>query len=263
MLSDEIFPPEPETAPQIKLKPRKKPTKPAQGDQAAATDPAATTPADPATAASTDPTATDPTATEPAVTETDPTTATTDPTITEPTTETTSDSSVEVTSTDDPTTTTEPVIEPTIDTPADTSVEEPVITSPTEDTPTTTVEEPSTDIVDNSVTTDPDASITDQILQDLEKQAKTSEPTNTKKEYVAPPDYEYKGRGLVYNCQGLHWACIDAPSYKTCEDNASSVKYLKKKAECHPFNVYETTKGCENMQARMVTSAAKTGFCSE
>jgi len=108
-----------------------------------------------------------------------------------------------------------------------------------------------------------DENLTDQILQDLEKQAKDKPTAEPQKEYVAPPDYEYRGRGLVYNCVGKHWACIDGPSYKTCEDNASSVQYLKKKVECHPFNVYETTRGCESMQNRMVSSSAKTSFCSE
>ena len=108
-----------------------------------------------------------------------------------------------------------------------------------------------------------DENLTDQILQDLEKQSKARPALDPVKEYVAPPDYEYRGRGLVYNCVGKHWACVDGPSYKTCEDNASSVQYLKKKVECHPFNVYETTRGCESMQNRMVSSSAKTTFCNE
>lgn len=106
-----------------------------------------------------------------------------------------------------------------------------------------------------------DENLTDQILQDLEKQSKDKPAAEPVTEYVAPPDYEYRGRGLVYNCVGKHWACVDGPSYKTCEDNAASVQYLKKKVECHPFNVYETVRGCESMQNRMVSSSAKTTFC--
>ncbi len=120
----------------------------------------------------------------------------------------------------------------------------------------------SIDSIDGTVTTETNSdSITDQILEDLEKQVETKKPVQIKKEYVSPPDYEYFGRGLVYNCAGKHWACVDAPSYKTCEDNSSSVKYLNKKIECHPFNVYETAKGCQNVQNRMVSSSAKTNFC--
>ncbi len=122
-----------------------------------------------------------------------------------------------------------------------------------------------TEQVDQNVqTSEQESSLTDQILQDLEKQVKESEEQKkTVKEYVSPPDYEYTGRGLVYNCQGKHWACVDGPSYKKCEENASSVNYFRKKTECHPFNVYETPKGCQNMQNRMVTSAAKTNFCGD
>lgn len=106
-----------------------------------------------------------------------------------------------------------------------------------------------------------DDTITDKILEDLEKQAKDSQPPVVK-QYVSPPDYEYKGRGLVYNCKGKHWACVDGPSYKLCEDNNSSTKFLKMTIECHPANVYQTTRDCENVQNRNVSSNAKTDFCN-
>jgi hypothetical protein len=147
---------------------------------------------------------------------------------------------------------------PVVDIPAETSPEGPVEDS-TISTPSTEI----TDSVDGNEATAPDENITDQILEDLEKQAKGSRPIDIKKEYVSPPDYDYRGRGLVYNCKGKHWACVDAPSYKTCEDNSSSVKYLNKKTECYPFNIYETERGCGSMQNRMVSSSAKTNFCNE
>lgn len=108
-----------------------------------------------------------------------------------------------------------------------------------------------------------DSNLTDQILKDLEKQAKSDQSEDVKVEYTSPPNYDYRGRGLVYNCQGKHWACVDGPSYKKCEDNSASVKYLKRPIECYPFNVYETVRGCEGMQYRMVSSSAKTNFCNE
>ncbi len=148
-------------------------------------------------------------------------------------------------------------------------VEDTPIEAPRPDEPTSSLENPpetlSPDIVDNTQTPPTtDSGINDQILEDLENQAKKeTKILETIKDYITPPDYEYLGRGLVYNCLGKHWACIDAPSYKKCEENASSVKYLKRKTECYPFNVYETLKGCENIQNRMVSSIAKTNFCSE
>jgi flagellar basal body-associated protein FliL len=203
-------------------------------------------------------------------------------------TETNSDSPVTVTSQEPATTelVTEPTPEATT-TETVTTTPEPTATEPVPGStpePTTTVEATSTtetttttepidtshdpgntpDSVDGTQTTGTtDENLTDQILQDLEKQVKTDKPIVKKTEYVTAPDYEYRGRGLVYNCRGKHWACIDAPSYKACEDNSSSTKYLKKTTECVPFNVYETLKGCESMQNRMVSSSAKTNFCNE
>lgn len=174
------------------------------------------------------------------------------------TTETQPDSPVDVTSTEVPSS------EPVEATPEDSTpaIEEPSTpdTSIT-DVPTETTPSVSMDTIDGE-TTPSDDNLTDQILQDLEKQAKGTEPKKTVKEYVSPPDYEYRGRGLVYNCQGKHWACVDAPSYKICEDNAASTQFLKKTSECHPVNIYETQKGCENTQNRMVSSSAKTAFCN-
>jgi hypothetical protein len=168
----------------------------------------------------------------------------------------------------------EPVTEPEPST--DTDVTETPSEPAVEDEPAMTdvpMEEPSgekpsefgettTDTIDGETTVPGEENLTDQILLDLEQQAKAKEVPEPKKEYVSPPDYEYRGRGLVYNCVGKHWACVDAPSYKACEDNASSVKYLNKKTECYPFNVYETVRGCENLQNRMVSSSAKTEFCN-
>ena len=162
------------------------------------------------------------------------------------------------------------------ETPKETApTETPTVTTAPEETPTETpTETPSPDITtppDNATvdsvtgedTQTTDENLTEQILKDLEGQATVTQPRPVKTEYVAPPNYENIGRGLVYNCTGKHWACIDGPSYKTCEDNLSSTKFLKKKIECYPSNVYETQSGCEKMQNRVVSSSAKTDFCNE
>jgi hypothetical protein len=143
----------------------------------------------------------------------------------------------------------EPATSPETETPA---VEEPKVDAPTA----------SEDTIGAGTDDANDGTITDKILEDLEQQVQKEKPKETVKEYVSPPDYEYRGRGLVYNCAGKHWACVDAPSYKMCENNFSSVNYLKKKVECYPANIYETTKGCEQMQNRNVSSGQKTEFCS-
>ena len=229
LFSDEIFPPEPEVATPAFVKPvRKKPQPQAN-------------------------------------TEAQPTTETPAETTETVATDTPSDSPVDVTSTE--TLPTETLPDSTESLPDMSATDSGSVTETTPDTATETIPDASfsssTDSVDGEATSSNDDNLTDQILQDLEKQAKSSQVTEAKKEYVSPPDYEYRGRGLVYNCAGKHWACVDAPSYKSCEDNNSSTKHLGKQIECYPFNVYESVKGCENMQNRMVSSSAKTNFCNE
>jgi hypothetical protein len=159
-----------------------------------------------------------------------------------------------------PMVTEEPTVSPPVtQTPTQIPSEEPVQIADLPEGPTADV---SDDIVDDQYTTPQDDDLTDRILQDLEKKARPQAP-KVIQTYVAPPDYEFRGRGLVYNCAGKHWACVDGPSYKSCEDNMASVNFLKRKIECYPFNVYETVRGCESMQNRMVSSSAKTNFCSE
>lgn len=179
-----------------------------------------------------------------------------------PNLETPPDSPVEVTSSEQPSLDTQP--EPTL--PAETTATtetEPVVPTVPETPASPILTSPSEDSITGEATVSEDDNLTDKILEDIEKQAKDSAPAEIKREYVSPPDYEYKGRGLVYNCKGKHWACVDAPSYKACEDNSAGNKFLKKAAECYPFNVYETQKGCESIQSRMVSSGAKTDFCGE
>jgi hypothetical protein len=166
-------------------------------------------------------------------------------------------------------------VETPIETPAETPIETPVDTTleiPTETVPDETpvqgdqgISAPEDSINEpiGQSTEENDNAITDKILEDLEKKVETDKKLEVQRTYVAPPDYEYRGRGMVYNCTGKHWACVDGPSYKSCEFNYSSTKFLKKPIECYPFNIYETQKGCELMQNRLVSSSAKTDFCKE
>ena len=181
----------------------------------------------------------------------------------EPAPETEAPVTTETTPTETPTTETPVVEEPAVVTEPSTT-ETPTTVEGVDETPSTTINPTvSEDSIDGENPTAPDENLTDKILEDLEKQAKKGQVKNAKPEYVSPPDYEYRGRGLVYNCVGKHWACVDGPGYKACEDNSAGNKYLKKKAECYPFNVYDSQKGCENMQNRVVSSSAKTDFCKE
>lgn len=270
IFSDEFLPKDDEAPPeegQVKLKPRPKPTKPAQAET-----PPANASGNAETPKAADTPVETPNADTPVETaESGDTTIgqTSDLDTVSDTTITTPDSPVDVTATDlssdssqlnasgevpsSDTSDTDFGLSdiPQVDTPSDFGLSDPSLNGDTADS------------IDGSETVSGgDENITDQILLDLEKQAKDSKPAEQITQYVAPPDYEYKGRGLVYNCTGKHWACVDGPSYKACEDNNASVKYLNKKVECHPYNIYETDRGCEIMQNRLVSSSANTDFCN-
>lgn len=117
-----------------------------------------------------------------------------------------------------------------------------------------------TDTVAGGTTED----MTDKILKDLEDKV-LSEQTKTAPgagPYVSPPSYDFPGRGLVYNCIGKHWACVDGGSYQACQNNFRSLFAQSLKKECYADSVYETQQGCEWVQKQKVSNSTKTDFCN-
>lgn len=117
------------------------------------------------------------------------------------------------------------------------------------------------EVVDSSVTTD----ITESILKDLEvKVNATKEKENLIQALspVAAPEYEIIGRGLVYNCAGKHWACIDSVSFKTCQQNYSWNSQKNKEIECYPLDNYDTMEDCAAVQQYKIDSVTDTKFCN-
>jgi hypothetical protein len=106
--------------------------------------------------------------------------------------------------------------------------------------------------------------MTEQILQDLEKQVKKKEGMieGVSTQYISPPDYEYSGRGLVYNCLGKHWACVDAPSFRICQQNYNALKSQSRPKECYPDSVYSAEESCAWVQKKKITTNAKNDFCN-
>ena len=80
--------------------------------------------------------------------------------------------------------------------------------------------------------------------------------------YIKPPDYERLGRGLVYNCLGKHWACVDKMAYFQCHKNFFWAVQNKKMPECVPQNVYASSKDCHIVQKYNVDISKETSFCS-
>ncbi len=93
----------------------------------------------------------------------------------------------------------------------------------------------------------------DKVLDQLE--------TQKEQEYVAPPTYEELGRGLVYNCKGKHWACINKDAYFKCRDNLKWNTAHSKPIECSTVNVYATNEDCELIQIHNINTREKTDFC--
>lgn len=84
-----------------------------------------------------------------------------------------------------------------------------------------------------------------------------------KKEYIAPPGYEEVGRGLVYNCVGKHWACVDKKTYFQCNANEMWNTENNKPIECKVLNVYASLKDCRKIQEYNINTLAKTDFCEK
>jgi hypothetical protein len=120
-----------------------------------------------------------------------------------------------------------------------------------------------TDQVVEGQTPEDNPDMTEQILKDLEKQIqdKKQEMPAAGAPYIDPPEYENFGRGLVYNCRGKHWACVNGGSYQVCQQNYSSLKGAQKPKECYPDSVFQTEKACVWMQKERITSGTKTDFC--
>ncbi len=80
-------------------------------------------------------------------------------------------------------------------------------------------------------------------------------------EYTEPPKYEILGRGLVYNCKGKHWACVDKTNYQICFKNMKHNEVNGKPSECVTQNVYANEGDCSTIQRYNVSTNVATSFC--
>ncbi len=94
-----------------------------------------------------------------------------------------------------------------------------------------------------------------------EKMDKTEIAEVEKIKFERAPNYEVLGRGLVYNCEGKHWACIDKEGFSHCEMNKKWHEQKGSKPSCVPFQVYENEADCGKAQQGKVNEAIKTDFC--
>ena len=98
------------------------------------------------------------------------------------------------------------------------------------------------------------------LAMDLDKVAKKVK-ANQKLEKQGQPDYLSLGRGLVYNCEGGHWACVNRESYFQCQRNMKWTKQEKSNFECHTVAVYASIEDCEIVQIHNINIAKPAKFC--
>ncbi|MBT7767119.1 MAG: hypothetical protein HN730_08180, partial [Bdellovibrionales bacterium] len=78
---------------------------------------------------------------------------------------------------------------------------------------------------------------------------------------TAPPAYTKTGRGLVYNCVGQHWACVNKNTYIKCRGNMMWNKQGRKLPECITRNVYRNKQDCFTVQTHNINTIKNTSFC--
>ncbi|HAZ14645.1 MAG: hypothetical protein A2X86_06155 [Bdellovibrionales bacterium GWA2_49_15] len=100
------------------------------------------------------------------------------------------------------------------------------------------------------------------LISEFLRSEQSAEPTN-EETYVSPPSYEVLGRGLVYNCKGKHWACVNQEAYFACRNNMNWNSKNRKPHECYTFNVYASDEDCEVIQRYNINTLAKTDFCNQ
>lgn len=98
-------------------------------------------------------------------------------------------------------------------------------------------------------------------MQTTTKETSLSSKVETVSEYVPPPKYEILGRGLIYNCKGKHWACVDKENYQVCFKNMKWNTDNGKASECVTQNVYANEDDCGKVQRYNVSTNVETSFC--
>lgn len=76
-----------------------------------------------------------------------------------------------------------------------------------------------------------------------------------------PPSYDHLGRGLVYNCKDKYWACVDKPSFVTCNKNMKFNQANGKAIECSIQAIYASDEDCAKIQKYNVSTNVDTKFC--
>ncbi|MBK24192.1 MAG: hypothetical protein CME70_09350 [Halobacteriovorax sp.] len=159
----------------------------------------------------------------------------------------------------------EPTAAPVVEAPKEETPAEPV-EAPAVEEPKATESEAATEVTEVSKPAEDtglDIQLGEETAPKVEEKPAVDMASKIEKklEYVAPPNYERSGRGLIYNCVGKHWACVDKFSYLTCKENTKWSGQNAKKPECVIKNVYASVEDCSIIQKHYIESSEPTGFC--
>lgn len=139
-------------------------------------------------------------------------------------------------------------------------LEDPVVSEAPEVVPDKAEEIVPQEIVDPALSSD----MTKKLLENLQVKLKKERVEQKLVEQIRPvgaPSYDSPGSGLVYNCRGGHWACIDADEYRKCRQNFSWNKSETIPIECYPMAFLETDFDCGTVQQEKVNSVPDLSFC--
>ena len=74
-------------------------------------------------------------------------------------------------------------------------------------------------------------------------------------------DYEKIGKGLVYNCEGKHWACVNKNEYFNCKKNEELAKDSNAKSPCGISDVYASENDCKEAQLEKINNLSVAQVC--
>ena len=77
------------------------------------------------------------------------------------------------------------------------------------------------------------------------------------------PDYNRGGRGLVYNCSGGHWACLDQTAFEDCKTVAIWEKKQGRSLACVPIQVYASLDDCARAQLEKINNMSSKEICTK
>lgn len=116
------------------------------------------------------------------------------------------------------------------------------------------------EIIDPEMSSD----MTKKLLENLQVKLKEEKVVQTEVEALRPmsaPSYDAVGSGLVYNCKGGHWACIETEEYSKCRQNYAWNKSESIPIECYPLAFLENDFDCGTVQQEKVNSVPELDFC--